>query len=61
MSTPRVRNNAAIMLRASITADEWMTLRTIALQTNTPTQTLVAAALRAAYQLTPKETNEHGS
>ena len=35
-----------IMLRADITQDEWLRIRTIALQTKTPTARLVADALR---------------
>lgn len=44
-------STAPIMLRAALTADEWARLRIIAIQTGTNTQTLVAAALRAQYDL----------
>jgi hypothetical protein len=52
---------APIMVRARLTESEWRELRTIGVRTNTPVADLVAAALRVAYPLTPKETNEHGS
>jgi hypothetical protein len=49
------------MLRARLTEAEHHALTVIAAQTKTPVADLVAAALRVAYPLTPKETNEHGS
>jgi hypothetical protein len=49
---------APIMLRANITADEWATLRKLALDRRTSAASLVADALRAAYPLTPKEQSE---
>jgi hypothetical protein len=48
------------ILRARITDSEHHALTVIAAQTKTPVADLVAAALRATYTLTPKETNEHG-
>jgi hypothetical protein len=44
-----------IMLRARLTDAEWLELRSIGLRTKTPVADLVAAALRVAYPLTPKE------
>lgn len=44
-------------VRARITADEHHALKVIAAQTRTDVADLVAAALRVAYPLTPKETN----
>jgi hypothetical protein len=49
---------APIMVRARLTDAEWLELRQIGLRTKTPVADLVAAALRVAYPLTPKETNE---
>lgn len=47
-----------IMVRARLTEAEFLTLREIGLRTKTPIADLVAAALRVAYPLTPKEPNE---
>lgn len=46
-----------LAVRAALTDAEYMELRRIALATNTRVSQLVAAALRVAYPLTPKETN----
>lgn len=46
------------MIRARITADEHHALTVIAAQTKTPVADLVAAALRVAYPLTPKDAGE---
>jgi hypothetical protein len=43
------------MLRARITGAEYRELRIVAARTSTPIADLVAAALRVAYPLTPKE------
>lgn len=51
---------APIMLRARLTDAEWLELRQLALRRKTAVPDLVAAALRATYPLTPKETTEHG-
>jgi uncharacterized alpha-E superfamily protein len=42
-----------IMVRARLSPDEWLALRTLALQRNRPVADLVADALRAQYPLTP--------
>jgi hypothetical protein len=42
-------SSAPIMLRASITADEWKLLRTLAIKRGVRTADLVADALRTAY------------
>lgn len=41
--------NKPIMLRASITSDEWKLIRTLAIKRQTRTADLVADALRTAY------------
>jgi hypothetical protein len=44
------------MMRGNITRAEWERLRVLALQQNRSTAELVAAALRATYDLTPAPT-----
>jgi hypothetical protein len=45
----KVTAAAPIMLRASLTSDEWKLLRTLAIKRGVRTADLVADALRTAY------------
>jgi len=46
---------APIMVRARLTADEWAALRKLSIDRREPVADLVAAALRATYQLTGRD------
>jgi len=50
----KARYGAPIMVRVRITAEEWLQLRKLALERNTPVADLVAQAVRTTYNLTGK-------